>query len=341
MTTRREFVKRSSALAALGAAGVPLVAQAQNLELAKILCGFPPGRHQRRDLAAHRRQAARRLRHQRGRREQAGRRRPDRGDHAPGQSRRRQHHAAHAVVDAVDLPVHLSQAPLQAAGRPAAGVDGLHLQPRFRRRARRAGVRDELQGLPGLGQGQSRQGQLRFARGWIHAAHDRRCWHPCSRTCPSSTSPTAARRRASRICWAARSHRCPRPLATTCPTSRRASCVCWRSRATTRSKFVPDVPTFREHGLPITVREWYGLFLPAKASAQTAMRAAAYVQTALVAAGRRDQHGPVRHGGAVLHAAGPRGPAEGRRRRMAPADQADRLYCRILIFNFQNKRRPP
>ena len=43
MTTRREFVKVSSALAALGAAGVPLVARAQNLELAKILCGFPPG----------------------------------------------------------------------------------------------------------------------------------------------------------------------------------------------------------------------------------------------------------------------------------------------------------
>ena len=110
---------------------------------------------------------------------------------------------------------------------------------------------------------------------------------------------------------------------------------------TTRSTFVPDVPTFREHGLPITVREWYGLFLPAKANAQTAMRAAAYVQTALAQHGRRHQHGPVRHGGAALHAAGPRGPAEGRRRRMAPADQADRLYCRILTFNFQNKRRPP
>lgn len=48
-----------------------------------------------------------------------------------------------------------------------------------------------------------------------------------------------------------------------------------------RSQFVPDVPTFRQQGLPITVREWYGLFLPGKASAQTARRAAAYSQAAL------------------------------------------------------------
>ena len=43
MPTRREFVKTSSVLAALGAGGLPLGARAQNLELAKILCGFPPG----------------------------------------------------------------------------------------------------------------------------------------------------------------------------------------------------------------------------------------------------------------------------------------------------------
>ena len=47
------------------------------------------------------------------------------------------------------------------------------------------------------------------------------------------------------------------------------------------SPFVPDVPTYRQQGLPITVREWYGIFLPGKASAATARRAAAYMQTAL------------------------------------------------------------
>lgn len=48
-----------------------------------------------------------------------------------------------------------------------------------------------------------------------------------------------------------------------------------------RSPFVPDVATFRQQGLPITVREWYGIFLPGKASVQTARRAAAYLQIAL------------------------------------------------------------
>lgn len=48
-----------------------------------------------------------------------------------------------------------------------------------------------------------------------------------------------------------------------------------------RSPFVPDVATYRQQGFPITVREWYGVFLPGKASVQTVRRAAAYLQTAL------------------------------------------------------------
>ncbi len=50
---------------------------------------------------------------------------------------------------------------------------------------------------------------------------------------------------------------------------------------TKRNPFAPDVPTYREQGYPITVREWYGFFLPAKASPQTLRRAAAYLQPAL------------------------------------------------------------
>ena len=34
-------------------------------------------------------------------------------------------------------------------------------------------------------------------------------------------------------------------------------------------------------GFPITVREWYGVFLPGKAKPEVAQRAAAYLQTAL------------------------------------------------------------
>jgi tripartite-type tricarboxylate transporter receptor subunit TctC len=48
-----------------------------------------------------------------------------------------------------------------------------------------------------------------------------------------------------------------------------------------RSPFVPDVPTYRQQGYPITVREWYGVFLPGKATPEVVRRAAAYLQPAL------------------------------------------------------------
>jgi tripartite-type tricarboxylate transporter receptor subunit TctC len=48
-----------------------------------------------------------------------------------------------------------------------------------------------------------------------------------------------------------------------------------------RSPFVPDVPTYRQQGFPITVREWYGVFLPGKATPEVARRASAYLQPAL------------------------------------------------------------
>lgn len=48
-----------------------------------------------------------------------------------------------------------------------------------------------------------------------------------------------------------------------------------------RSPFVPDVPTYRQQGYPITVREWDGLYLPGKAGPDVVRRAAAYLQPAL------------------------------------------------------------
>jgi tripartite-type tricarboxylate transporter receptor subunit TctC len=48
-----------------------------------------------------------------------------------------------------------------------------------------------------------------------------------------------------------------------------------------RSPFLPDVPTLRELGHPLTVREWYGFFLPGKASAEVVRKASAYLQPAL------------------------------------------------------------
>jgi tripartite-type tricarboxylate transporter receptor subunit TctC len=48
-----------------------------------------------------------------------------------------------------------------------------------------------------------------------------------------------------------------------------------------RSPFLPDVPSLRELGYPLTVREWYGFFLPGKARPEVVRRASAYLQTAL------------------------------------------------------------
>ena len=48
-----------------------------------------------------------------------------------------------------------------------------------------------------------------------------------------------------------------------------------------RSPFVPDVATYRQQGFPITVREWYGVFLPGKARPEVVRRAAANLQPAL------------------------------------------------------------
>ena len=48
-----------------------------------------------------------------------------------------------------------------------------------------------------------------------------------------------------------------------------------------RSPFLPDAPTLRELGYPLTVREWYGFFLPGKATPEVVRRASAYLQPAL------------------------------------------------------------
>jgi tripartite-type tricarboxylate transporter receptor subunit TctC len=48
-----------------------------------------------------------------------------------------------------------------------------------------------------------------------------------------------------------------------------------------RSPFLPEVPSLRESGYPLTVREWYGFFLPGKASPEVVRRASAYLQPAL------------------------------------------------------------
>jgi tripartite-type tricarboxylate transporter receptor subunit TctC len=49
-----------------------------------------------------------------------------------------------------------------------------------------------------------------------------------------------------------------------------------------RDAFLPAVPTMREQGFAISLREWYAFFMPARASAETVQRASAALQQALV-----------------------------------------------------------
>jgi tripartite-type tricarboxylate transporter receptor subunit TctC len=51
-----------------------------------------------------------------------------------------------------------------------------------------------------------------------------------------------------------------------------------------RDAFLPAVPTMREQGFAIALREWYAFFMPAKTSAETLQRAASALQKAIAEA---------------------------------------------------------
>ncbi|RYY92864.1 MAG: twin-arginine translocation pathway signal protein, partial [Comamonadaceae bacterium] len=48
-----------------------------------------------------------------------------------------------------------------------------------------------------------------------------------------------------------------------------------------RSSLAPDVPTYREQGIPMTAREWYAVYLPARATEPVQARASAAVRAAM------------------------------------------------------------
>ncbi|HYR34801.1 MAG TPA: Bug family tripartite tricarboxylate transporter substrate binding protein [Burkholderiales bacterium] len=48
-----------------------------------------------------------------------------------------------------------------------------------------------------------------------------------------------------------------------------------------RSAFLPDVPTLREQGVVVALREWYALFLPARTPAEVVQRASAAIRPVL------------------------------------------------------------
>lgn len=48
-----------------------------------------------------------------------------------------------------------------------------------------------------------------------------------------------------------------------------------------RTAFAPDIPTFKEQGFPLALRDWYGLYLPATASPEVVKNAAVHIGAAL------------------------------------------------------------
>jgi tripartite-type tricarboxylate transporter receptor subunit TctC len=48
-----------------------------------------------------------------------------------------------------------------------------------------------------------------------------------------------------------------------------------------RSRFVPDVPTLKEQGIPVTAREWYGILAPSATPAHILKAAESTIQRAL------------------------------------------------------------
>lgn len=48
-----------------------------------------------------------------------------------------------------------------------------------------------------------------------------------------------------------------------------------------RSAFLPDVPTLREQGVKMALREWYAFFMPARAGADVVQRASAAIRAAI------------------------------------------------------------
>jgi tripartite-type tricarboxylate transporter receptor subunit TctC len=74
-----------------------------------------------------------------------------------------------------------------------------------------------------------------------------------------------------------------------------------------RNAFLPDVPTLREQGVSVALREWYAFFMPAKASGDAVQRAAAALRPVL---GDREVVEFARTFGLEAQASGPRDLAE-------------------------------
>jgi tripartite-type tricarboxylate transporter receptor subunit TctC len=280
MTTRRDFMKTSAALAALGAGGLPLPASAQSLELAKILCGFPPG----------------------GTSDAMSRRIADklRGNYATNVVVENKPGAGGqiAVTTLRDSPADGSTLLLTPSSmlsiypyvykslpyKPLEDVQPVSLACYFNHAfgvgpavpASVKTIKDFLAwskanpekgnyGSPGAGSMPHLIVALLNKQAGSDLKHI-----PYRGSAPGIQDLLGGQISAMSS-----------PVGDYLPYLKSGRLRLLAISGIERSPFVPDVPTYRQQGYPITVREWYGVFLPGKASPEVARRAAAYLQPAL------------------------------------------------------------
>jgi tripartite-type tricarboxylate transporter receptor subunit TctC len=280
MTTRRDFVKQSATLAAFGAAGVPLSARAQNLELAKILCGFPPG----------------------GTSDAMSRRLADklRGNYASNVLVENKPGAGGqiAISTLKDSPADGSTLLLTPSSmlsiypyvykslpyKPLEDVQPVSLACYFNH-AFGVGpavpqsvktIKDFLawsKDNPGKANyGSPGAGSMPHL---IVALLNKLTGNDLKHIPYRGSAPGIQDLLGGQI--SAMSS----PVGDYLPYLKSGRLRILAISGLNRSPFVPDVATYRQQGLPITVREWYGVFLPGKAKPETVRRAAAYLQPAL------------------------------------------------------------
>jgi tripartite-type tricarboxylate transporter receptor subunit TctC len=280
MNHRRDFVKQAAAIAAL-AAGLPLAARAQNLELAKILCGFPPGG----TSDAMSRRLAERLRGN-----YAGNVVVENKPGAGGQI---------GVTTLKDSPADGSVMLLTPSSmlsvypyvykslpyKPETDVQPVSIACWF----------DHALGVgPGVPE------SVRTVKDFI-------AWCKANPTKANYGSPGAGSMPhlvaalLSKVTGQELKHIPYRgsapgiqdllggqisamssPIGDYLPHLKSGKLRVLAVSGDKRNQFVPDVPTYTQQGFPqIKVREWYGVFLPGKASPEVVRRAAAYLQPAL------------------------------------------------------------
>jgi tripartite-type tricarboxylate transporter receptor subunit TctC len=280
MTTRRHFLNQSAALAALGAAGLPLAARAQNLDLAKILCGFPAG----------------------GTSDAMSRRIAD---------KLRGNYAANVVVDnkpgaggqiAISL---LKDSPADGSTLLLTPSSMLSIYPYVYKTLPYKPLED-VQPVSLACYFNHAFGVGPAVPESVKTMKDFQAWAKANPTKANYGSPGAGsmphlivslmnklngsdlkhipyRGSAPGIqdLLGGQISAMSSPVGDYLPYVKSGKLRILAISGLNRSPFVPEVATYRQQGIPITVREWYGVFLPGKAKPEAVRRAAAYLQPAL------------------------------------------------------------